>query len=174
MKRGEKIMNCKKCGYNNNSNVKFCEKCGSNLNKSALQASTKILIIVVIVLVAGLGLASGTMLMNNHPNTILNNTTVANNTTPVNNPSNTTNTPLNNNTQTTSNAINISPQEAMQIVDNTMSPYDKATGDAVLENGTPDPIYVVNIIHTNGVANGTYGGYVTVDAVTGFCNHKGV
>jgi hypothetical protein len=170
---GEKIMNCKKCGYNNNHDVKFCEKCGSNLNKSALPASSKILIIAVIILVAGLGLASGMKLMNNLPNTILNNTTAANNNTPVNIPSNTTLTTSNNNTPTTSNVVKISPQEAMQIVDNTMSPYDKAT-DAVLENGTPNPVYVVNIIHTNGVANGTYGGYVTVDAVTGFCNHKGV
>ena len=109
----------------------------------------------------------------NHPNIILNNTTVADNIT-VNNLSNTTSTSINNSTPTTSSTINVSPQEAIQIVDNTMSPYDKATGDAVLENETPDPIYVVNIIHTNGVANGTYGGYVTVDAVTGFCNHKGV
>ncbi len=170
---GEKIMNCKKCGYNNVNNVKFCEKCGSNLNKSTLPTSSKTLIIVAIILIAGLGLASGIMLMNNHPNIILNNTTAANNTT-ANNLSNSTNTSINNNTPTTSNTINISPQEAIQIVDNTMSPYDEATGDAVLENGTPDPVYVVNIIHTNGVANGTYGGYVTVDAVTGFCNHKGV
>jgi predicted nucleic acid-binding Zn ribbon protein len=78
-------MRCQNCGYENDPDAKFCEKCGSNLNKSNMPASTKILIVVVIVLVAGLGLVSGMMLMNNQAKPVSNNTTVnitkANNTT---------------------------------------------------------------------------------------------
>ncbi len=58
-------MKCQNCGHENDADAKFCEKCGSNLNKSSMPASTKILIVVVIVLVAGLGLVSGILLMKN-------------------------------------------------------------------------------------------------------------
>lgn len=72
-------MICDNCGHKNDADAKFCEKCGSNMKTSAMPTSTKMLIIVVIVLVAGLGFVSGMLLMNNQAKLISN--TVANNTT---------------------------------------------------------------------------------------------
>jgi hypothetical protein len=58
-------MKCRNCGHYNDADASFCEHCGANLNKSSMPTSTKMLIVVVIILVAGIGLVSGMMLMNN-------------------------------------------------------------------------------------------------------------
>jgi hypothetical protein len=74
-------MRCQNCGHENDPDAEFCEKCGSNLKKSSMPDSTKILIVVVIVLVAGLGLVSGILLMKNHQSPPgLSNPTINNNT----------------------------------------------------------------------------------------------
>ncbi len=73
-------MKCQNCGHQNDADAEFCEKCGTKLKEtSGMLTSTKMLIVVMIVLVAGLGLVSGMMLMKNQNNptgnTAVNNTT---------------------------------------------------------------------------------------------------
>lgn len=76
-------MYCKNCGYENDDDSSFCENCGASLlsvpqKTSGMSKTNKILIIVVIVLIAGIGLAAGTLfLMSKNPtvNTTLNNST---------------------------------------------------------------------------------------------------
>lgn len=73
-----------------------------------------------------------------------------------------------------SNEVNMTPAEAMKIVDNELYPYYQATS-AVLIDGSPNSLYLVHIIHISKDINyGKDGGNVTVDTVTGFVNHKGV
>jgi uncharacterized membrane protein YkoI len=62
-------MKCSKCGHENSADAKFCEKCGSTIQSTAynsgnsksdeMKTSTKALIAVVVILVAGLGLIIG-------------------------------------------------------------------------------------------------------------------
>lgn len=96
-------MRCQKCGHINDADASFCENCGSNFNKSSIPTSTKILIFVVIVLVAGLGLVSGMMLMNNQPNPVTNDT--VNNSTGDVSPTTTQTTQTNSQYKTFSNGI---------------------------------------------------------------------
>jgi uncharacterized protein HemX len=99
----------------NDPDAKFCEKCGLNLNKSSMPDSTKILIVVVIVLVAGLGLVTGMMLMNNQAKPISNNTTItANNTTNSSSQNNQTNS-INQDKSSNSNNNYISESQALSI-----------------------------------------------------------
>ena len=133
-----------------------------------MQKLTKILLIGCIVLIAAIGLVTGMFYGNNlntpAPLSSLNNTT-------------TTNASISqeNNTTVTSNETIMTPEEAMQRVDNELSGYYKATS-AVLINGSPHSLYKVHIIHSdpNRSDYGKDGGYVTVDTVTGFVYHKGV
>jgi len=69
-------MICPKCGHKNDSDATFCENCGANLktsfskgfpresikNESGMNKSTKILIVVCVILVAGLGITSGALM----------------------------------------------------------------------------------------------------------------
>lgn len=69
-------MKCPYCGYNNDENVNFCNNCGKSLIepiKKGMETSTKMLIVLCIVLVGGLGIAAG-MLMNVNPGNLLTNT----------------------------------------------------------------------------------------------------
>lgn len=80
-----KKLYCKNCGYENDDDASFCENCGANLRPNYSQSSTgmsstnKILIFVVIVLIAGIGIAAGVMLTSITPvnNTTTNNTSVS-------------------------------------------------------------------------------------------------
>lgn len=71
-------MYCKNCGFENDDDASFCENCGTSLssvsqNTSGMSKTNKILIVVVIVLIAGIGLAAGMMLTSQAP--VANNTT---------------------------------------------------------------------------------------------------
>jgi hypothetical protein len=99
---------CKRCGYENDLDATFCEKCGSNLKKTnssrafshdpikrqkGMAHSTKILIVVVVILVAGLGITAGALIEMNKVGTVpvTNTSSVNQSTTSTNNnaPSNT-------------------------------------------------------------------------------------
>ncbi|SCG85953.1 putative protein [Methanobacterium congolense] len=79
-------MKCIKCGHENDSDAKYCEKCGSTLtitesakqDNEGMKTSTKLLILVVVVLVAGLGLTSGMLLQMNKGVVAANNTNTVN------------------------------------------------------------------------------------------------
>ena len=69
-------MICPKCGHTNDSDATFCENCGANLkrsfskgfpresikNEGGMNKSTKILIVVCVILVAGLGITAGALM----------------------------------------------------------------------------------------------------------------
>ncbi len=162
-------MKCQNCGHENDADAKFCEKCGSNLNKSSIPASTKILIVVVIVLVAGLGLVSAMMLMNNQTKPILNKTTEVNNTTTVDN----------NSTGSLSKSSNDNNHQQSNSTPTTQTPHISASQaeqiaaqytDKPITSGTNyDPVYnywqVYYII--SQTPQRTITGYVFVDATTG-------
>jgi hypothetical protein len=75
---------CDECGHENDYDAMFCEKCGSNLKTAFsgktfhrkpikdenMAQSTKILIIVCVVLVAGLGIAAGALIQMNNVGTV--------------------------------------------------------------------------------------------------------
>lgn len=76
-KKGRKLMQCQNCGYDNDEDALFCEKCGSNLKqqsfgrfnqtkseKEGMRTSTKVLIVVCIVLVVALGITAGALFLN--------------------------------------------------------------------------------------------------------------
>lgn len=72
-------MRCQNCGFENDVDAKFCENCGSNIRKDSyfgrsqqrtpekegMASSTKLLIVVIVVLVAVLGIAAGALMQNN-------------------------------------------------------------------------------------------------------------
>jgi len=68
-----KMIFCPKCGYKNDEDAAFCENCGENLRSksengstvSGMKTSTKLLIGLCIVLIAGLGVTSGFLLQMN-------------------------------------------------------------------------------------------------------------
>lgn len=106
-------MICPKCGHENDVDATFCESCGSNLNqitkktvkKEDMTKSTKILIVICIVLVAGLGIIAGAFIQMNKqlaPNTI----SIANST--VNNTVNQTQSVQNTTQKTSSQSISAS------------------------------------------------------------------
>jgi hypothetical protein len=82
-------MKCPNCGHRNDGDAQFCEKCGETLKSGlsrqgipstpvkseGMSTSTKLLIVAVIVLVAGLGLTSGVLLEMNKGVAAPNNTT---------------------------------------------------------------------------------------------------
>lgn len=71
------MIKCQKCGYQNDADAKFCERCGSTLKqKGEMKTSTKVLIIAIVILVAGLGVTSGMLLQMNKGTPSANNTTV--------------------------------------------------------------------------------------------------
>jgi hypothetical protein len=76
---------CKNCGYENDDDASFCENCGAFLSPyssskpSGMSSTNKILIVAVIVLILGVGIAAGVLLTSKAP---VNNTT-ANVTNPV-------------------------------------------------------------------------------------------
>ena len=75
-------MICPKCGYNNDKDADFCENCGTGIKttlsakmltkeqskKEGISQSTKILIIVCIILVIGVGIAAGILIKNSQQN----------------------------------------------------------------------------------------------------------
>lgn len=71
--RSVKMIFCPKCGYKNDDDAVFCESCGENLRSksganstgSGMKTSTKLLIGLCIVLIAGLGVTSGFLLQMN-------------------------------------------------------------------------------------------------------------
>lgn len=75
-------MICPKCGHKNDEDAGFCENCGKKLKttlsdkrhtnepsmKESMTQSTKILIIVCVVLVIGVGIAAGVLIKNSQQN----------------------------------------------------------------------------------------------------------
>ena len=92
---------CQKCGYENDMDATFCEKCGAKLTSSfstiapskpirkeeSMAKSTKILIVVCVILIAGLGISIGVLMqMNKGEGTVIvNNSTVTQSPTQVSN-----------------------------------------------------------------------------------------
>jgi uncharacterized protein HemX len=160
-------MKCQNCGHENDPDAKFCEKCGSNLNKSSIPASTKILIVVVIVLVAGLGLVSGMMLMNNQAKPISNKTT-ANNTSATNNSTSSSNPQITNSSNSNNNYI--SESQALSIAKSAW-PVSGATYSISTYPTSNSPYYWVAVINNNNYT-GPNGG-VEINAITGEVIMKG-
>ena len=67
-------MICQKCGHKNDDNAQFCEKCGAKFN-SIFSQSSKILIIVAVVLVIGIGITAGVLIKNSQQNSQVSNGT---------------------------------------------------------------------------------------------------
>ena len=96
------MVRCRNCGHINDGDATFCETCGSDLTttissrttlgesikrEESMDKSTKILIIVVVILVAGLGVAGGFIIQSNlastKENVLINQTNAStNNSTP--------------------------------------------------------------------------------------------
>jgi hypothetical protein len=85
-------MICPKCGHKNDMDATFCENCGANLKtnfsggsrkpvkkEERINKSTKILIVVCVILVAGLGITAGALIEMNKLGTapVTNNTSVS-------------------------------------------------------------------------------------------------
>ncbi len=162
-------MICNNCGHKNDPDASFCEKCGADISKSSMPTSTKILIVVVIVLVAGLGLVSAMMLMNNQTKPITNNTTVGNNTTGANNNTGANNTATSsstnvnsggNNTNSTSQTQIISKDQALAIGESAM-PGAESYSVNYYPSANP-PQYIVNAVRNYGP-----GGHAIINAETG-------
>ena len=79
------MVRCPNCGHTNDGDAKFCESCGANLEstisrqsfpekpikkESGMAQSTKILIIVCVILVAGLGITAGALIQMNKVGTV--------------------------------------------------------------------------------------------------------
>jgi uncharacterized membrane protein YvbJ len=72
----ENMARCQNCGHTNDGDATFCEKCGANLkttfsrvvpmdpvkNDSGMNKSLKILIVICVILVAGLGITAGALM----------------------------------------------------------------------------------------------------------------
>jgi hypothetical protein len=131
-----------------------------------MRKSIKISLIICMAVIAVLGLAVGMTPKNtvsipavlNESNNSTVNTTIIN-TSPS--------------TESTGEGSSMTAEEAMEIVNNELYPYYQATS-AVLIDGTPNPVYLVHIIHITPNTYGKEGGNVTVDTITGFVEHKGV
>jgi hypothetical protein len=168
-------MKCSNCGHENDANAEFCEKCGYNLKKSSIPEksgmpdSTKILIVIVIFLVAGLGLVSGMMLMKNQVKPISNNTTITVN--------NTTNSSSQNNQSIISNQDNssnnnnnyISESQALSIAKSAW-PVSGATYYISTYPTSDSPNYWV-AVHNNNYTGP--GGFVEINAINGEVIMKG-
>jgi hypothetical protein len=95
------MVRCQNCGHLNENDATFCEKCGTNLEskvssktfpgdqikkEEGMAQSTKLLIIICIILVAGLGITAGALIqMNKGDTTVINNSTVTQSPTQVTN-----------------------------------------------------------------------------------------
>lgn len=95
------MIKCENCGYINDDDSTFCEKCGAKIKSTissraitqeplkreeGMEKSTKILIIVVIILIAGLGISAGVLIeMSKTGTTIVNNSSVTQSPTQVTN-----------------------------------------------------------------------------------------
>ena len=172
-------MICHKCGHKNDEDADFCESCGKNLKtnissktypgepikkEESLSQSTKILIVVCVILVAGLGITAGALMQMNKVEVA-----VSNNST--NNSLNSTNNSNVNTTQTNQDKI-ISKSEAIAIANKHAAAYNYTATNIV--NYIPGPV--------NGVSENSYWKvvlknknprdehvrlYVFIDAVTG-------
>jgi hypothetical protein len=92
---------CQKCGHTNDSDATFCENCGANLettfsrglpresvkNEGGMNKSIKILIVVCVILVAGLGITAGALMEMNKVGTVpvTNTSSVSQSTNPTSN-----------------------------------------------------------------------------------------
>ncbi len=101
LRGGNYLIKCENCGHINDENGTFCEKCGANLKSTissrafpqeplkreeGMAKSTKILIVVVIILVAGLGISAGVLMeMSKTGTTAVNNSSVTQSPTQVTN-----------------------------------------------------------------------------------------
>jgi hypothetical protein len=131
-----------------------------------MRKSIKISLIICMAVIAVLGLVVGMTpkniisipaVLNESNNSTVNNTII--NTSPS--------------TESTGEGSSMTAEEAMEIVNNELYPYYQATS-AILIDGTPNPVYLVHIIHITPNTYGKEGGNVTVDTITGFVEHKGV
>ena len=79
------MVKCPNCGNTNDGDAKFCETCGANLKstistrsfpekpikkESGMAQSTKILIVICVILVAGLGITAGALMQMNKVGTV--------------------------------------------------------------------------------------------------------
>ena len=77
------MVRCQKCGHTNDEDATFCENCGANLtsfssgfpresvkNEGGMNKSVKILIVVCVILVAGLGITAGALMEMNKSGTV--------------------------------------------------------------------------------------------------------
>ena len=138
-----------------------------------MNKKSKTIIIVVLVAIAAICLTAGVLSANNFNKPVQ--ATVSDTPTITNTPSTTDNTDTTDNSAVNKVEAIMTPDEAMQLVNTALSPYYKATS-AKLSSGSPNPVYIVHIIHTdpNHSDYGQDGGNVTVDTVTGFVDHKGI
>ena len=90
MNYGGKFMSkCENCGHENDVDATFCETCGANLKSASnirtrrepikkdtgMSQSTKILIVICVILIAGLGVTAGALMqMNKGSGTVATNT----------------------------------------------------------------------------------------------------
>lgn len=148
-------MKCLNCGQVNDADAEFCVNCGIKLKTAnGLSTSTKLLIVVVIVLVALISVVSGMLLMKT-------NTPIANNITPitVNNTTNTT--PQSNSQESQSNENQITADQAKQIA--AQATGQTPTGDVTYnENYNYYKVYLVTKTPGKKVPD-----YIFVDAATG-------
>lgn len=142
------MVRCRNCGHENDMDAGFCESCGSNLKptmssraypkkKDGMAQSTKILIIVIVILVAALGIAGGVFLQdylsNSNKNTpAVNQTNISTNSSH----NNTTSNQISNKT-TSSNSGFISPQQAITIAKSSIESDPSNVYSAQFVNGFP-------------------------------------
>jgi hypothetical protein len=97
--KGKNMVRCQKCGHTNDNDATFCENCGANLkstfsrglpresvkNEGGMNKFTKILIVVCVILVAGLGITAGALIEMNKVGTapITNTSSVSQSTNPT-------------------------------------------------------------------------------------------
>lgn len=133
----------------------------SPIKKQGMKLSTKILITIVIVLILGVGIATGMILTNKEPVANTTNNTTIN----VTNPNTNTTTTTTTTTETSNNndKVMISAKEAQQIATKTLSGYEVRGTGASLSQGNGHPIWIVYLENPDG----SKAGQCAVDATTG-------
>lgn len=129
-----------------------------------MDKTIKGLIIIVIILVAILGIATGIILQGFIFNK--NNTTITTNQT-NNTTQNSTNTQQSNPNNSNNNQVMISADQAMQIATNYLGGYNVYGGGASLSEGNGHPIWIVYLYSSEPQFKGKPAGQCAVDAVTG-------
>jgi hypothetical protein len=147
-------MKCLKCGHNNDLDARFCEKCGSTLKSTAsnlgnsnngMKTFTKVLIVAIIILVAGLGVTSGMLLQKNNGAAAANNTTGNQLNTSTNSSTDNTNSIQTSNRTSSSSSGFISVQQAIDIAKSSIESDPSNVYSAQFIDGLPynSPYYYI-------------------------------